>query len=725
MCTGSARCSTSPLTGQNPRYFREQDIPVPFRDVLVRALATDREQRFPSAAAFTEALQATQNKTHVEIPTVKTTWRCKWCDTVNPLSLRYCAECGWDGGENCPECGVESFVGVQFCGTCGADARAYEALLHVLHRMRAAMEGRMFERVLSLGGRVHGFEAAGPSGRHLQKEAQELREQAERNLARRDELREQIPLELRAENFERALAFIHEIRTLDENQHLYEDEERRIPEQTVKRNLGQVNRAIRVHDWDTASRICDEILRRFSPENPEGLRLRRRIAIHHATVQTGWMAAAAMGLALLYLFSLPPIVRSASTPMASILRSFYRPAWNCYAGGPLATLFGYYNTLWGQPDLAAAFSSGPAPTEETAQPAPFAELQNRQTAFSEQLLAMATEQRRDADKWPQDYLSELNALAERRSTAGDFNGWSVATAIKNQFNSSRQISDAPSGTDFPELTQLVGKYRDIVSGQRLERCRRLVGTTKKYVAGLTEMLRTLTREKKMEAAAAVNAEIHRVQNGSELHDAESELAAAAVTTGSTQPAPSAVLQPLEPDKVAALTPLRARYQEQLDGITSDYDSKLKLWPAKYKAAIEELMAQFQKQGSYDDWQKAKVELDRFDADQQMKAKDVMEQPPRLSKLQQDHLALLTEYSRVRATSISKAATDLIAHLEELQKKHTLEGHMEVAAAVNAEIKRVRNSPEYTAAKQALEPPPPVPASTNKLPVVVTNTAGNT
>ena len=287
------------LTGQNPRYFREQDIPVPFRDVLVKALATDREQRFPSATAFTEALQATQNKTQVEIPTVKTTWRCKWCDTINPLSLRYCAECGWDGGEACPECGVETFVGVQFCGTCGADARAYEALQHVLNRMRAAMDGRLFERVLSLGGRVHGFEAAGPSGRRLQKEAQELREQAERNLARRDELREQIPLELRAENFERALAFIREIRSLDENQHLYEDEERRLPEQTLARDLGRANRAIRTSDWETAARICDEILRRFSPENPEGLRLRRRIALHRGMVQTGWMAAAALVLVLL------------------------------------------------------------------------------------------------------------------------------------------------------------------------------------------------------------------------------------------------------------------------------------------------------------------------------------------------------------------------------------------------------------------------------------------
>ncbi len=75
------------ITGQNPRYFREQDVPVPLRDVVVKALATDREQRWQSTVAFNEALHHIQTKTHVETPTVKTTWRCKWCDAVNPLAI--------------------------------------------------------------------------------------------------------------------------------------------------------------------------------------------------------------------------------------------------------------------------------------------------------------------------------------------------------------------------------------------------------------------------------------------------------------------------------------------------------------------------------------------------------------------------------------------------------------------------------------------------------------
>lgn len=712
------------LTGQNPRYFREQDIPVPFRDVLVKALATDREQRFPSASAFTEALQTTQNKTHVAIPTVKTTWHCKWCDTVNPLSLRYCAECGWDGGEACPECGVETFVGIQFCGTCGADARAYESLQHVLLRMRAAMEQHLFERVLSLGGRVHGFEAAGPSGRRMQKEAQDLREQAERNLARRDELREQIPLEMRAENFERALAFIREIRTLDENQRLFEDEERRIPELTLARDLARANRAMHTRDWETASRICDEILRRFSPDNPEGLRLRRRIELHYKLVHTGWIFAAAVALMLLYLLSLPPVARSANGgPLVGALRSFYQPAWNCYHGELFGGVLGHYNALWGQPDLAVCFGAvpvAPVPTPPPIAALQIAELQNRQTAFNQQLQAIASETQRDADKWPQDYLRDLDALAKQCQTAGDYDGWKVASTTLKQFKDSRQINDPPVGHDLPEMTQLIGRYREKVSAQHLDRCRRLVSTTKKYVGDLTEMQKAMTREGNMDAATAINAEIRRVQTG-ELRAAEDELAATA-TAGSAKPAPGTTLQPLDPEKIAALVaPLRARYQEQLDVISSNYEARVKLCPAKYKAAIEGLMDQFQKQGSYDDWQKAKNEFDRFDADGQIHPKDMVTQPPLLAKAQQDHVDKLVEYRKARANSVLATTKDLIGKYEEMRKKHTMEKKMEVAEAVTAEINLVRNSREYAAAQLELAPPPP--ATTNRPPAVSGSAGG--
>ena len=115
------------ITGQNPRYFREQDVPVPLREVVVKALATDREQRWQSAAAFNEALHQIQTKTRVETPTVKTTWRCKWCDAVNPLTIKFCAECGWDGSKAVQNATPRPLLACNTAETAGGCARVRNA----------------------------------------------------------------------------------------------------------------------------------------------------------------------------------------------------------------------------------------------------------------------------------------------------------------------------------------------------------------------------------------------------------------------------------------------------------------------------------------------------------------------------------------------------------------------------------------------------------------------
>jgi RNase P subunit RPR2 len=705
------------ITGQNPRYFREPDIPVPLRDVLVKALATDREQRYASAAAFTEALQAIQSRTRVEVPpTVKTTWRCKWCDAVNPLTLRFCADCGWDGGAACPECGADTFVGVQFCGACGADARAYEAVLHALERARAALAQRQYDRALSLAGRLHGFEAAGPSGRRLQKEAQELRERAERSLARRDELREQIPVELRAENYERALAFIRESRGLDGDPRAYEDEERRIPELVLARDLGRARRAARQRDWATAGRLCEELRRHAPADHPDVLRLRRAIAAHHGLGRAAWAGAGAAGALLLYLLLLPVFARGSRTPFDRPWRGLWRPAWRCYAAGPLAGPLAAWNALWGRPDLAARF--GAAGPEAPVQPGVVsADQQKLQDGYSQQLQEIAAEQRRFDAVWPQDYLRELNALADRRQAAGDYDGLVVTRAETKQFVDTRQIGSAPPG-DFAELTQAMQKYRGLLAAHRLDRCRRLINATKKYVNDLTDLQRTLTREGRMNLAAAANAEIRRVQGSADVQDAEAALAAA-TETGPAKPPPAGVLPSAGPGQLAELAPLRTRYQEQLDGTASDFTRKMDEWPDKYLAALKALMEQVRQQGIYDEWDAVKTELDRFEADRQIQPKDVAAQPARLGQLQKQHLDLLAQYRRARASGVVKAADEFVARLEELQKKLTRDGNMEMAAAVNAQIRQVRGSAEYLAAKQELAPPPPpeppAAAATNRPP----------
>ena len=250
------------LTGRNPRYYREQDVPAFLREVLRRSLETVREQRYRTAQDFVRALTDAASHGRTVAPTIKTTWRCKWCDAVNPISTKFCAECGWDGSEHCLECGAETFVGQQFCPSCGADCRMYEHVASIVKLMDQAWEERHFERIATIAGRLHGFEPAGPTGRKLLSDAHNRVEEAERKVARRNRLATLIPNELKAENYERAQAFIEEFRTLNEDALVYEEELRAIPAKILARDLVRIRQCIRGHDWGTARLLVGNLAKR-------------------------------------------------------------------------------------------------------------------------------------------------------------------------------------------------------------------------------------------------------------------------------------------------------------------------------------------------------------------------------------------------------------------------------------------------------------------------------
>jgi hypothetical protein len=331
-------------------------------------LATDKEQRWVSAAAFAEALHQVQTKTRIETPTVKTTWRCKWCDSVNPLTIKYCAECGWDGSESCQECGAETFVGVQYCGNCGADARSYESLLQLLRKMHEAMAQQRFDRVISYAGRVHGFEPAGPSGRRFLTEVTDLRELAEKNIRRRDQLKDQIPIEIRAENFERAVLFIKQYRELAEDKHSFESEAQQLPEQMVRRDLQRARRALKDREWEMVSRICGELLNETAPDHPEVLEIRRKIRRHRVFSEVGFASSLALVIGMMYLGSLPIAVRVSRGALGTVPRLFYRPALWMYEQSLLAVPLQRYAGLWlGDAVLAERFNPLPLEENETSE----------------------------------------------------------------------------------------------------------------------------------------------------------------------------------------------------------------------------------------------------------------------------------------------------------------------------------------------------------------------
>jgi serine/threonine protein kinase len=701
------------ITGQNPRYFREQDVPVPLREVVVKALATDREQRWQSAVAFNEALHHIQTKTRIETPTVKTTWRCKWCDAVNPLSLKFCAECGWDGSEACPECGAETFVGVQYCGNCGADARSYESVLLLLKKMREAMEQQRFERVLSTAGRVHGFEPAGPSGRRLLTEVSQLRDRANEGIRRREQLKEQIPMEIRAENFERAAAFIDQYRELSEDKRAFEIERQQLPELTLKRDLLRARKALKNREWASASRICEDLMRGAAPDHPDVLALRRALRRHTALMDAGIVALSVLAIALVYLLSLPAAARFAKGPFGRGARAFYRPGLWAYERSALSAPLQRYARLWlGEASaLAGRFAAG-AP----AQPAPPAkevvlpeELVAKQREYARQVAEIENGQTVFQRAWPAEYLRELELLMERRRMAGDFDGWSVAQQERKRFDESRQL-DERVGEALPELATLSGKYRQMLSDQKLLYSRKLVSLCKRYVNELTDFQKAYTQQGKMDMASAVNAEIRRVRSAPGQLAAEAAVASA-VSAGAADAETSVpvVLPSTGETRVQEVVAMRGEFEDALLKVEQEAAKRVAEWPEKYAAALAELMDKFQQAGDYGGWQSVSDESTRFETDRAITPRNVVMQPVELAELQKRFLLLRDEHRRSRAESVVDTTAKHIKKLEALQKKLTVEGQMEAAAVVNAEIKRVQTRVDFIEAHNEIAPQgPPLP-----------------
>jgi tRNA A-37 threonylcarbamoyl transferase component Bud32 len=700
------------LTGQNPRYFREQDVPVPLREVVVKALATDREQRWQSASAFNEALHRIQTKTRVEMPTVKTTWRCKWCDAVNPLSTKFCAECGWDGSEACPECGAETFVGVQYCGNCGADARSYESVLLMLKKVQEAMEQRRFERVIATAGRVHGFEPAGPAGRRVLTEMAQLRDQAEQGIRRREQLKEQIPMEIRAENFERAAVFIEQCREISEDKRAFEIERQQLPELMLKRDLLRARKALKNREWTVASRICANLLREVAPDHPDVLAVRRTIRRHNALVDAGVAVSAVLAVALAYLLSLPVAARLAEGPFGRGPLLFYRPGLWVYERGVLAAPLQYYARFW-LDDAAVLAGRFAPPPEQPVLPAgepPLPEvLKVKQQEYARQLAEIENGQTVFQRAWPVEYLRELDVLMERRRMAGDFDGWSVVQQERKRFDESRQL-DVRAGDALPDLAALSGKYRQMLSDQKLSHSRKLVSLCKRYVNDLTDVQKAYTQQGQMETASAVNAEIRRVRNAPGQLAAESVVASAAFAgTADAETSLQMLLPSTGEARVQEVAQMRGEFEDALMKVEQDAAKKIAEWPEKYAAALSELMDKFQQAGDYGGWQSVSDESTRFEADRAITPRNIVMQPVALAELQKKSLLLRDEHRRSRAENVVDTTVKHIKKLEALQKRLTVEGQMEAAAIVNAEIKRVQTRADFIEAQNEITPQgPPVP-----------------
>ncbi|MDP6848313.1 MAG: serine/threonine-protein kinase [Kiritimatiellia bacterium] len=310
------------LTGHNPRYFREKDLPEALRMPIVRALETDKEKRWARASDFTDALVLIHAPSTIELPTVKTTWRCKWCDTVNPTAIQFCGKCGWNGGEICSECGTETRVGIPFCGSCGADAREYERANLLLASMIEHADKKEFEFIVRHSGQISGFLPAGYQGQRLVADIQRRHEEARYAIERREELLKAIDREFKREDYERVQRHVAELKTISDD-NIFNDMQRDLPGLIAARDLGRAREAVDKGDLEYAQRACTGILTSISPSNREARNLLRTIARRKIARRGTRTGIVAIVMFFLYVFSAAPAYRLMKEKNSSAYYSVY------------------------------------------------------------------------------------------------------------------------------------------------------------------------------------------------------------------------------------------------------------------------------------------------------------------------------------------------------------------------------------------------------------------
>jgi len=311
------------LTGKNPRYFRQNDLPEVLRMTVIKALETDRDKRWAEVQAFRTALMLVKSPGEMKLSTAKATWHCKWCETVNPVMIRYCGQCGWDGGVLCAECGSESRFGIQYCGVCGADAKAYENAQRVYAAMIRHMECREYGLVGQEENQIAGFRPQGVNGRGLVDRVHQVAAEAATALRRRAALHNEIRRELGAQNYEQVRRYINEYNELAFDD-AFADVESKLDGLQFERDLERLRVALRSKHWRYALRLAGELQSRGTA-TPEVDRIHKRLLRRFRAEQTLRYAGVLLLGMLLYLLSGAPVYRMCGGPERGVFHAVYAP----------------------------------------------------------------------------------------------------------------------------------------------------------------------------------------------------------------------------------------------------------------------------------------------------------------------------------------------------------------------------------------------------------------
>lgn len=425
------------LTGKNPRFFREDDLPEKVRPVITKALATNRDQRWDSVEALNAAFIQCRSETGAERPTVRTTWRCKWCDTVNPLSTRYCGGCGWDGGTACPECGDPNHFGVMFCSSCGANCKEYERVSSALTEARTALVNAQFEDVLTNCSKPLNFDPVGPNGRRIVDELNQIKAEAKKRQNRKEELSEIISMEINAENYERAEKFISEYRQLSASPEAYEAELSEFIRLKQRRDLARVAKLFALNDWNFGVSLLSSIKTTEGTANDLELRRLQKLYKKHIRKRRTKRYFSILFLIIAYLLLLP--VAAAYLP-SGLVRVAWYPA-NLIAKFIQvdASVASLANSL-GSKDYSSIFVA----TNNYVSPVNDSENNTfvNPVKLEKDFITNREEFQRgynaDIKAWKQEYINSINKLSEEFKNEANMDAWVVARNELNRFESNNE-----------------------------------------------------------------------------------------------------------------------------------------------------------------------------------------------------------------------------------------------------------------------------------------------
>lgn len=692
------------ITGRNPRYYREQDVPVFLREVMRRSMETEREQRYRSAQDFVRALTEAASHGKTVAPTIKTTWRCKWCDAVNPISTKFCAECGWDGSEHCLECGAETFVGQQYCPACGADCRMYEHVETISKLIDVAWEERRFERIASIAGRLHGFEPSGPTGRKLLTDAREKVEEAERRVARRNRLAALIPNELKAENFERAQAFIEEFRLLNEDTSVYEDELRDIPEKIFRRDLARIRQSVRANDWVTARKLVEKLSLKYA-STPEYQEVYAILDSHNRRSKRWRWWVISLSAASVYLLSLPLIARLKGGELGAFGRVVYTPARLIASIPGISWCYQHYLSLYDANVTLATYFPVVDKANVIAQPRERLpdDAEEKRIQFESTLNEFVLRRQQQESQLLFQYRQGLADLRRTVQQDGNYEGVISVQKALDEYVQTNKLGDVQE-SDIEELALLKRTMGQIRDEQAAISARQLIASLKKYTATLDELRKTYTQQGEMELAGKISDELQRVKSNEIVMKNEALLAKLGSTAGAVALSGTPITSTSAVPELEMISNVRDTLRVELDRLDREASEALGDWPQQYIAALRSLMETFRLSGNFNAWEAASAELARFEEVAELRQEDLLEFPEELNQTQTAFLLQRRTVMESRDSEKRKVYREYLSKLETLKSNLTKRGQMDAASTVNQILRMIRQEPRYLALERGLVSP---------------------